>query len=105
MSACFSLAVGVRQGSVLYPVLFTVYVNSLILKLQHSNYGCMIGSQFLGCIMCADDLVLLCPSICGLKKMMDICVDEFTGLKLKLNVKKSCILRFGVGCTTIKDLL
>ena len=78
------------------PVLFTVYVNSIILKLQHSNYGCMIGSQFLGCIMYADDLVLLCPSICGLKKMLDICVNEFAGLKLKLNVKKSCILRFGV---------
>ena len=48
------------------------------------------GSQFLGCIMYADDLVLLCPSICRLKKMLDICVDEVTGLHLKLNTKKSC---------------
>ena len=44
--------------------------------------------------MYADDLVLLCPSICRLKKMLDICVDEVTGLNLKLNAKKSCILRF-----------
>ena len=95
MSACFSLTVGVRQGGVLSPVLFTVYVNSILLRLQQSNYGCVIASQFLGCIMYADDLVLLCPSICGLKKMLDICVDEVTGLNLKLNVKKSCILRFG----------
>jgi len=107
MSTCFSLAVGVRQCGVLSPVLFTMYVNSLILKVQHSNYGCMIGSQFLGCIMYADGLVLLCPSICGLKKMLDICVDKFAGLKLKLNVKKELylgFLEFGI-CTTIKDSL
>jgi len=34
MSACFSLNVGVRQDGILYPVLFTVYVNIIILKLQ-----------------------------------------------------------------------
>jgi len=56
MSACFSLTVGVRQGEVLSPVLFTEYVNSIILKLQQSNYGCVIGSQFLGCLMYADEL-------------------------------------------------
>ena len=44
--------------------------------------------------MYADDLVLLCPSICGLKKMLDICMDEFAGLKLKLNVKKELYLAF-----------
>jgi len=64
MSACFSLTVGVRQGGVLSPVLFTVYVNSLLLRLQQSNYmyDCVIASQFWGCIMYADDLVLLCPT-------------------------------------------
>jgi len=50
MSACFSLAAGVRQGGVLAPVLFTVYVNNVSLKLQNSNYGCVIGAQYLGCI-------------------------------------------------------
>jgi len=46
-------------------------------------------------VVCMLTTLFLCPSICGLKKMLDICVDEFTGLNLKLNVKKSCILRFG----------
>jgi len=44
MSACFSLAAGVRQGGVLSPVSFTVYVNNVLLRLQISNYGCVIGA-------------------------------------------------------------
>jgi len=95
LSACYNLTVGVRQGGVLSPVLFNVYVNSVLLRLQQSNYGCVIGSQFLGCIMYADDLLLLCPSICGVKKMLNICIEEFSDLNLTLNVQKSCILHFG----------
>ena len=76
-------------------MLFNVYVNSVLLRLQQLNYGCVIGSEFLGCIMYADDLLLICPIICGLKKMLNICVEEFSDLNLTLNVKKSCILRFG----------
>jgi len=48
-----------------------------------SGYGCVIGGEFFGCIMCADDLVLVSHSVCVLQKMIDICViDElnFVGL-------------------------
>jgi len=46
------------------------------------NYGCVIGAQFLGCIMYADDLLLLSPSVCDLQKMIDTCVDEALCLKV-----------------------
>ena len=51
----FTVTAGVRQGGVLSPVLLIVYVN-VIQQLQMSNCCCIIGSQFLGCIMYADDL-------------------------------------------------
>ena len=55
--------------------------------------------------MYAVDLVLLCPSLCGLKKMLDICVDEVTALNSKIDVKKCCITRFGSRCMKYcKDL-
>jgi len=95
LSECFNVTAGVRQGGVLSPVLLNVYVNSVIQRLQLSNCGCVIGAQFLGCIMYADDLVLLSQSVCDLQKMIDICVDEALCLSLKFNVKKSCVLRFG----------
>jgi len=40
-----------------------------------SGYGCVIGGEFFGCIMYADDLVLVSHSVCVLQKIIDICVD------------------------------
>jgi len=40
-----------------------------------SGYGCVIGGEFFGCIMYADDLVLVSHSVGVLQKMIDICVD------------------------------
>ena len=50
MFACFNITAGVRQGGVLSPFLFNVYVNSVIQRVQMLNCGCVIGAQFLGFI-------------------------------------------------------
>ena len=52
--------------SVLSPVLFAVYVNSsLIETLCQSGYGCYVGSLFVGCVMYADDLLLVLVGLGG----------------------------------------
>ena len=50
ISAPFHISCGVRQGGVLYPVLFSVYVDELIIKLTSFGYGIYIGALFYGCI-------------------------------------------------------
>ena len=72
-SDVISLQCGVRQGGVLSPVLFTIYVNDVIMALSASGYGCYFHGMFVGCFMYADDLLLLSPSLCDLQLMIDIC--------------------------------
>ena len=56
----------------------------------------IIGVQYIGCIMYADDLILLSSSTVTLQLMVNVCVDEVTTcLKMSFNAKKCCILRFG----------
>ena len=96
LSVPYKLHAGVKQGSVCSPVLFSVYVNAMLLKLN--MYGC----NFFGCsasaLMYADDLVLLAPSISELNAMIAICCSELALIDLKLNAKKSVALRIGKRC-------
>ena len=71
---------GVKQGGVLYPLSFSVYVDDLIWLLKHSGYGkkklTYIASQFVWAILYADDITLLSGSCRdGLQKMLDICAE------------------------------
>ena len=52
---------GVRQGRVLSPVLFAVYVDDIIERLNYSRLGSFIGDFYLRSIMYADDLILIQP--------------------------------------------
>jgi len=58
---------------ILSSVLFNVYVDDLFKELQLNGDGCYVGKCFIGCIMYADDLLLLSPSIIGLQRMLYTC--------------------------------
>jgi len=56
---CWCVYCGVRQGGVFSPLLFNLYVDDLICRLELSNLGCCINGIYLGCIMYADDVLFV----------------------------------------------
>ena len=50
---------------------------------------CYIGGEYYGNISYADDLKLLCPSINGLQKMLDICDVFLKEYFVKYNASKT----------------
>ena len=61
-SSSFSIGNGVRQGAVLSPSLFNIYIDGLFDELRQSGVGCIIESLYFGCIGYADDIALIVPS-------------------------------------------
>ena len=96
-SNSFSISNGVKQDGVLSPVLFTIYYDELLIKLQESEIGCHIGNTFIGALSYADDIMLLAPTKASLSKMVSIC-NEFSKeykVLFNFNATKSKLIVFG----------
>ena len=74
LSQSFHATNGVRQGGILSPHLFNVYINELSIRLNSQFFGCHINSICYNHLVYADDTVLLAPSPKGLQMLIDICV-------------------------------
>ena len=86
---------GVRQGGVLSPHLFIIYVDDLINDLRQLNNGCFIAELFMACIIYADDICLLAPCRSALQTLLDTCEAYGNEWCLAYNPSKSKILTFG----------
>ena len=89
LSVWIEVKLGVRQGGVLSPILFTVYVDDLILELKTSGYGCEINGCYCGCVFYADDILLMAASLAHLEKMLQICIHFADEWGMQFNANKS----------------
>ena len=91
----FAVKCGTKQGGILSPDFFGLYMHGLIERLKLSGFGCDIISIIIACIFFADDIVLLSPSRHGLQQMLNICVAYCKEFCLDFNVKKSKVMVIG----------
>ena len=67
-------------------------MDGLIQKLKHSGIGCDIGRTYCGVFGYADDLVIVSPTLFGLRQMIEICEEYAPEMDLLFNPKKSKLL-------------
>ena len=93
LSEEFPVSNWVRQGGVLSPMLFTIY---LLVALQRWGVGCFWLSPFTGAVCCADDLALLAPSSSAFRIVLHECGNLQYLVVLSLtHLRKTQLIRFG----------
>ena len=94
-SKYFSTTNGVKQGGVLSPILFSLYIDELLTRLKHSGYGCMVGYVYCGAFAYADDIALVASTTHALKAMCDICTNFAHEYDIQFNTAKCQLIKYG----------
>ena len=94
-SSTFQILNGIKQGGVISPLLFTLYVDILIERVIGSQLGCYVGDKCSSIFLYADDIILLSPSRTALSRMLQICEQFGKEYGLSFNPDKCEVIKFG----------
>ena len=90
----FKTSNGVRQGGILSPRFFTMYVDDLSCILSRMNAGCFIDDFCMNHFFYADDMCVLAPSATGLQLLLDACAQYGISHDIMYNPLKSHCMVF-----------
>jgi hypothetical protein len=88
-----------KQGSLLSPTLFNVFINDLLVELQASDTGVRVFDYKVNTCVYADDITVLSSTAPGLQSLIDICTDYASKWQFKFGIKKTQL------CIVGKELL
>ena len=91
-SEFFPIGNGVKQGGILSPLLFNVYMDDLSLQLHRQPIGCSVGGTVVNHMLYADDIVLFAPSAKGLQKLLDLSHTYGCNHDIEFNPLKSSVM-------------
>lgn len=95
ISNFFQVKIGTRQGDVLSPTLFNLFINDIIDQLQSVNSDpAIIDNYKVTTLLYADDLVIISTSPKGLQSCIDVLSNYCKKWKLQINKDKSKIMIF-----------
>ena len=92
LSDVFPCDTGVRQGDVMSPNLFNLYINDLPDLFENDTDSPMLVDQFIHCLLYADDLVLLSLSVDGLQNKLNRLHEYCEKWALTINTKKTQVM-------------
>ncbi len=96
----FDVTCGLKQGCLLSPLLFNMFVNDLAVDIENMGLGVPVGHDRLGVLLYADDLDLIAESEAELQQMLDMLGVWCSRWRMKVNTDKTKVVHFRPGPAT-----
>ena len=90
----FTTTISVKQGCVLSPILFNLYIDKICTIFDKSCDPVTANNRDFNCLLWADDLLLVSKSAIGLQNSIDKMHNFYSELGLQINIKKTKIIIF-----------
>ena len=90
----FQVSCGLKQGCLISPILFNLYINDLAVEIKQSGKGVDIDGERIALLMFADDIVCLAENEMDLQAILDIVYLWCNRWKMKINVEKTKVVHF-----------
>jgi len=91
----FDIKEGLKQGCILSPSLFSLFLMDLAEELEDKDLGVKVSGVWMGACFFADDIVLLGDSESELQRMLDVVSEYAQRWKLRFNASKCGVLVVG----------
>ena len=91
LSDWFTVESGVKQGYILSPMLFGLFINDVA---HHIDVGVPCGVFLLAMLMFADDIVLVAENECKLQCLLDVLHEWCNKWEVQINPKKTQVVHF-----------
>ena len=94
ISPDFFIGNGVKQGGIISPILFNIYIDDLSMHLNNSGIVGYLWTSFINHLCYADDLCLISLSSIGMQLLLHVCNKYGAEQQLLYNGSKSVYLCF-----------
>ncbi len=90
----FSVDLGVKQGCILSPTLFSIYINDLAKAVKELDCSIVMENYKLNILLFADDIDMIADSQQSLQHMLDTLSKRSSKWRLNINIDKTKVVHF-----------
>ena len=102
LGASFETKIGVKQGCILSPTLFSIYLNDLNSFFDNSCDPVTVDNTYVSSLLYADDIVLISKTATGLQSAMNKLGDFCLSWNLSVNISKTKVIIFNKSGRVLK---
>ena len=95
VSESFSVQNGVKQGGILSPIIFCIYIDELLIRIRDSGLGCHVGHLSYAGLGYADDVTTLAPNLDAFQSILHICEEFGEEFNVLWNCGKTKCMKIG----------